>query len=127
MNLRTESLEQIGFRRADTFLQRWLLVHLLLSVEFSSSSPPNAASHVLTVRSWLRVRPATARRSTARTRSVAAVKSYWQQMVFSGRGVPPPELDTEAQVVSFVLRNPGSVGYVSVGTSLHGARTLAVW
>jgi ABC-type phosphate transport system substrate-binding protein len=60
-------------------------------------------------------------------RSVAAVKSYWQQMVFSGRGVPPPELDTEAQVVSFVLRNPGSVGYVSVGTSLHGARTLAVW
>src|SRR5438552_2231277 len=28
-------------------------------------------------------------------RSVAAVKSYWQQMIFSGRGVPPPELDSD--------------------------------
>lgn len=60
-------------------------------------------------------------------RSVAAVKSYWQQMVFSGRGVPPPELDTDAQVVSFVIRNPGAVGYVSVGTNLRGARALPVW
>ena len=24
-------------------------------------------------------------------RSVAAVRSYWQQRIFSGRGVPPPE------------------------------------
>src|SRR5688500_11267336 len=24
-------------------------------------------------------------------RSVSAVKSYWQQMIFSGRDVPPPE------------------------------------
>src|SRR4051812_20972356 len=32
-------------------------------------------------------------------RSVAAVKSYWQQMIFSGRAVPPPELDSDEEVI----------------------------
>ncbi|HVY40692.1 MAG TPA: hypothetical protein VHM31_22290 [Polyangia bacterium] len=59
-------------------------------------------------------------------RSVSAVKSYWQQMVFSGRGVPPPELDEDAEVVKFVVRNPGAIGYVSPGTNLAGARPIAV-
>jgi ABC-type phosphate transport system substrate-binding protein len=59
-------------------------------------------------------------------RSVAAVKSYWQQMVFSGRGVPPPELDDDAEVVKFVVRNPGAIGYVSPGANVTGAKTIAV-
>jgi hypothetical protein len=59
-------------------------------------------------------------------RSVAAVKSYWQQMVFSGRGLPPPELDNEEQVVRFVLKNPGAVGYVSGTTNLDGVKVIPV-
>jgi ABC-type phosphate transport system substrate-binding protein len=59
-------------------------------------------------------------------RSVAAVKSYWQQMVFSGGGVPPPELDDEGDVVKFVLRNRGAVGYVSGGVNLQGAKIVTV-
>lgn len=59
-------------------------------------------------------------------RSVAAVKSYWQQMVFSGHGVPPPELDGESDVVKFVLKNRGAVGYVSVGTNTAAVKVLTV-
>lgn len=59
-------------------------------------------------------------------RSVEAVKNYWQQMVFSGRGVPPPELDTDDDVVKYVLKNPGAVGYVSATANLAGAKTLDV-
>lgn len=59
-------------------------------------------------------------------KSVAAVKSYWQQMVFSGRGVPPPELDNDEEVVKFVLRNPGAVGYVSPGANTGGTKTVTV-
>ncbi len=59
-------------------------------------------------------------------RSVAAVKSYWQQMVFSGRGVPPPELDSDTEVVKFVVRNPGAIGYVSPAANVAGAKTIAV-
>lgn len=59
-------------------------------------------------------------------RSVPAVKSYWQQMVFSGQNIPPPELDGDEQVVRFVLRNPGGVGYVSAGANIESAKVLSL-
>ena len=59
-------------------------------------------------------------------RSVSAVKSYWQQHIFSGRSLPPPELSSDAQVVAYVVEHPGAVGYVSVGADLRGARILGV-
>jgi ABC-type phosphate transport system substrate-binding protein len=59
-------------------------------------------------------------------RSVSAIKSYWQQMVFSGRGVPPPELDSDGEVVRFVLKNRGAVGYVSGGSDVAGAKIVPV-
>ncbi len=59
-------------------------------------------------------------------RSVSAIKSYWQQMVFSGRGVPPPELDSDGEVVRFVLKNGGAVGYVSGSADVAGAKIVPV-
>jgi hypothetical protein len=59
-------------------------------------------------------------------RSVEAVKSYWQQRIFSGRDVPPPELDTDDDVVKYVLKQEGAVGYVSGNANLNGARVLTV-
>ena len=52
-------------------------------------------------------------------RSVAAVKTYWQQRIFSGRGVPPPELDSDEAVVRYVEAHPGAIGYIS-GAAPHG-------
>jgi ABC-type phosphate transport system substrate-binding protein len=46
-------------------------------------------------------------------RSVSAVRSYWQQRIFSGRGVPPPELESDTAVLRYIQQNPGAVGYVS--------------
>jgi ABC-type phosphate transport system substrate-binding protein len=46
-------------------------------------------------------------------KSVAQVRSYWQQQIFSGRDVPPPEKSTEDEVVAFVRANPSAIGYVS--------------
>jgi ABC-type phosphate transport system substrate-binding protein len=59
-------------------------------------------------------------------RSVAAVRSYWLQIIFAGRGVPPPELKSDDEVVGYVLKETGAIGYVSSHTDLHGARVLAV-
>ena len=59
-------------------------------------------------------------------RSVAAVRSYWQQRIFSGRGVPPPELDDERSAVHYVLKYPGAVAYVAGDTKLEGAKVLAI-
>ena len=55
-------------------------------------------------------------------RDVAAVESYWQQAIFSGRAVPPAEKGSDAEVMAFVRANPGAIGYVSgtgdLGSSL---------
>lgn len=59
-------------------------------------------------------------------RSVEAVKGYWQQRIFSGRDVPPPELDSDDAVVRFVLTHTGAVGYVSGVGRLEGCKTLDV-
>lgn len=46
-------------------------------------------------------------------RSVAAVRSYWQQLVFAGRELPPPELDSDAAVLAYVAKHEGAIGYVT--------------
>ena len=46
-------------------------------------------------------------------KDVAAVKSYWQTQIFSGRGVPPPEKTSDGAVLAFVDANAGAIGYVS--------------
>ena len=59
-------------------------------------------------------------------RSVMGIKSYWQQLIFSGRGVPPPELKTDEEVREFVIQNPGSIGYVSGSANLRGVRVIGI-
>jgi len=53
-------------------------------------------------------------------RSVAAVRSYWQQVIFTGRGVPPPEVGGDDEVVRYVLKYSGAVGYVSEAQRRRG-------
>jgi ABC-type phosphate transport system substrate-binding protein len=59
-------------------------------------------------------------------KSGKAVRAYWQQRVFSGRDVPPPEKDTDASVIAFVLRNRGAIGYVTTAGAVSGVKIVAV-
>ena len=59
-------------------------------------------------------------------RDVASVRRYWAQQVFSGHGVPPPELASEADVVKYVAAHPGAIGYVGAGASLAGVKVVEV-
>ena len=57
-------------------------------------------------------------------RSVAAVRSYWQQRIFTGRDVPPPELESDEAVVRYVTKHVGAVGYVAPNAKVSGAKVL---
>jgi ABC-type phosphate transport system substrate-binding protein len=59
-------------------------------------------------------------------KQVIAISAYWQQMIFSGKGIPPPERSSDADVVAFVRDNPGAIGYVWAGTDLSGVKVIAV-
>lgn len=59
-------------------------------------------------------------------KNVSAVKSYWQQAVFSGKGTPPAEKSTDEEVIAFVQSNPGAIGYVSSSASLSGVKAVTL-
>lgn len=57
-------------------------------------------------------------------RQAAAVKSYWNQQIFSGREVPPVEKRSDAEVLAFVRSTAGAVGYVSATAPTDGVRVV---
>jgi len=59
-------------------------------------------------------------------KSPNAVKSYWTQLIFSGRDVPPLERPGDAEVLAYVRANRGAVGYVAASSETPGVKTLAV-
>lgn len=59
-------------------------------------------------------------------RSAAAIRSYWQQRIFTGRGVPPPELESDEAVLRYVRTHPGAVGYVSGTTETSTVKVITV-
>jgi ABC-type phosphate transport system substrate-binding protein len=56
----------------------------------------------------------------------AAVKSYWNQQIFSGREVPPVEKGSDADVLAFVRSTPGAIGYISDTAAADGVHVLRV-
>ncbi|MDP5135755.1 phosphate ABC transporter substrate-binding protein [Rheinheimera baltica] len=45
-------------------------------------------------------------------RSSSQLKAYWSKLVFTGKGNPPKELASDADVVSFVGSNEYAIGYI---------------
>lgn len=56
----------------------------------------------------------------------AAVKSYWQQQIFSGRAIPPVEKASDTEVVALVRANAGAIGYVSDSASTAGVKVVTI-
>jgi hypothetical protein len=57
-------------------------------------------------------------------KSVEAVTAYWQQQIFSGRAVPPPEQRGDAEVVAFVESHRGAIGYVAESAEVGEAKVV---
>jgi ABC-type phosphate transport system substrate-binding protein len=57
---------------------------------------------------------------------VIAISAYWQQMIFSGKGVPPPERSNDADIVAFVRDTSGGIGYVAAGTDVSGVKVVVI-
>ena len=57
---------------------------------------------------------------------VIAISAYWQQMIFGGKGVPPPEKSNDTDVVAFVRDTPGAIGYVWSGADVSTVKVVAI-
>lgn len=57
-------------------------------------------------------------------RSSSQVKAYWSKLVFTGKGTPPKEVTSEAEMIKLVSSNPNIIGYVSSTADTAGVKVL---
>ncbi|NVK73116.1 MAG: phosphate ABC transporter substrate-binding protein [Oceanospirillaceae bacterium] len=53
--------------------------------------------------------------------------AYWSKLVFSGKGNPPKEVDTDADVISLVAKNPSLIGYIELINVTDDVHVAAVF
>jgi len=59
--------------------------------------------------------------------SLAAIESYWQKQIFSGRTLPPFVKVGDAEVMSYVAGNVNAIGYVSGSAALvSGVKVVTI-
>jgi len=51
---------------------------------------------------------------------------YYRTLLFTGRGSMPKVLESDAEVVAYVARTRGAIGYVSSSANAVGVKTLAI-
>ena len=47
--------------------------------------------------------------------------------MFSGKGKPPKELGSDADVINFVSSNPGAIGYIDAGSVNESVKVVATF
>jgi len=57
-------------------------------------------------------------------RTVEKFVTYWKQMVFTGKGIPPRTFATPAELAAFVRTEAGAVGYLPAGADTTGLKIL---
>jgi hypothetical protein len=56
----------------------------------------------------------------------AALQAFYRSLVFTGKASMPKSLGSDGEVVAYVAKTKGAVGYVSSGASTEGVKTLVV-
>lgn len=83
----------------------------------------------LFVTAWKAVSPCLVREAfTEQTLTVprGGLQPYWNRMIMKGV-IPPPVMQTDEEVLEYVAKTQGAIGYVSVDVTVPmGVKTLVV-
>ena len=55
------------------------------------------------------------------------MKAYWSKLVFTGKGSPPKEVDSDAEIVALVSQNPNVIGYIDKAAVTDKVKVLATF
>jgi ABC-type phosphate transport system substrate-binding protein len=55
-----------------------------------------------------------------------ALRNHFKSLVFTGKGSMPRTLASDGEIVSYVAKTKGAVGYVGAGTAAAGVKKLEV-
>lgn len=59
-------------------------------------------------------------------KTVITLANYYRSLVFAGKGTMPPMLGSDAEVVEYVAKTKGAIGYVSEGANTGDVKVLEV-
>lgn len=59
-------------------------------------------------------------------RSTNQVSAYWSKLVFTGKGIPPKELDNDAAVIAAVAADASAIGYVDSSAVTGDVKALTL-
>jgi TonB family protein len=54
------------------------------------------------------------------------LQKYYQTLVFTGKGLMPKTVGSDAEVVAYVAKTRGAIGYVGASASMAGVKTLTI-
>lgn len=57
-------------------------------------------------------------------RTASQYKAYWSKLVFTGKGTPPREIGSDAELVELVSKNPQMIGFVNSNSVSDGVRVV---
>lgn len=56
----------------------------------------------------------------------SALETYYRSLVFTGKASMPKTVASDAEMVDYVAKTKGAIGYVSAGTNPGGAKAIEV-
>ncbi len=59
-------------------------------------------------------------------KSDSVLQTYYRSLVFTGKGEMPKAFASDAEIVAYVAKTKGAIGYVSSGTDTAGVKVLSV-
>ena len=59
-------------------------------------------------------------------KSDQALRNYFKTLVFTGKGSMPKSFASDAEILKYVAKTPGAIGYVSAGADAAGVKKIAV-
>jgi ABC-type phosphate transport system substrate-binding protein len=63
--------------------------------------------------------------ATVLKKQSSQMKAYWSRLIFTGKGSPPKQVNSEDDVISLVSRNLSHIGYIDAGKVGDNVRVIA--
>jgi len=59
-------------------------------------------------------------------KSDQALRNYFKTLVFTGKGSMPKSFASDADIIKYVAKTPGAIGYVNAGADAAGVKKLSI-
>jgi ABC-type phosphate transport system substrate-binding protein len=56
----------------------------------------------------------------------SAIRNFWQQAAFSGTASAPPEKNSDEEVIDYVKKTSGAIGYISSATKTSDVKNIII-